>query len=524
MKKYIFIINLVFLFGCAQFVPPTGGPKDLTPPKLALSIPENKTINFKGNTITLEFDEYVDITALRQELIITPDPKSLYNVKQKDKNIKLIFDKPFEDSTTYTFNFRNGIKDLNEKNPAKNLKIVLSTGPQIDSLSLKGNIIDLHTKKPILDALVGLYKSDTLPLSKKKPDYFIKTDTLGNFQFENIKNNKYFVMAFYDKNQNLIFDQKNENIGFLKDSIILNQNITLDTIQIYPANYTKNKIKKIISRETEFIIQLDKTAKKVELELKDPFLVTYYDKSNINIFKLDQLNSDTLTTTIITQDSLNIIDTLTQKIYFASPLKNKRKIQAFPILNTSIYKQEQTKNINYNLNFQYPITTFDSTKIIFKSDTVISEQPSFNWINKNRLNITITTKAKNIVELLIPSNTFTNYRGDTNTLYNLKTKILGKEELGTLEGYTINKEGTKIAQLINEDSGLITDEQIFKDKFFFADIIPGTYNVKIIIDENENGIWDPGNITTLVMPEKILINKTSIRVRGNFDLKDIKIE
>ena len=243
MKYILYCICIFLMLGCAQFVPPTGGPTDKAAPKLLNSNPSNKTKNFHGNTISMDFDEYIDITALKQELIIVPDPNILYLIKQKDKNVKLVFEKQFPDSTTFTLNFRNGIKDLSERNPSKNLKIVFSTGPEIDSLTLNGTIIDLHTKLPVLDALVGLYKKDTLPLNKKKPDYFMKTDSSGKYLFENIKADKYFIMSFTDKNQNLIFDQKNENIGFIKDTVIVNKNTVIDTLEIYPANYTKNKNK-----------------------------------------------------------------------------------------------------------------------------------------------------------------------------------------------------------------------------------------------------------------------------------------
>jgi hypothetical protein len=78
--------------------------------------------------------------------------------------------------------------------------------------------------------------------------------------------------------------------------------------------------------------------------------------------------------------------------------------------------------------------------------------------------------------------------------------------------------------LINEDSGIITNTQTFSSKFNFKNIIPGSYNVKIIFDENNNGIWDAGNINTKRLPERILIRKESIRVRANFELKDIEIK
>ncbi|MDP1814886.1 MAG: Ig-like domain-containing protein [Leadbetterella sp.] len=523
--KYILYCTCIFLmFGCAQFVPPTGGPTDKAAPKLLNSNPSNKTKNFHGNTISMDFDEYIDITTLKQELIIVPDPNILYLIKQKDKNVKLVFEKQFPDSTTFTLNYRNGIKDLSERNPSKNLKIVFSTGPEIDSLTLNGIIIDLHTKLPVLDALVGLYKKDTLPLNKKKPDYFMKTDSSGKYLFENIKADKYFIMSFTDKNQNLIFDQKNENIGFIKDTVIVSKNTVIDTLEIYPANYTKNKIKKNISRENEYIIQLDKPTKSATISLDDSSIVTNYDKLNLNFFKIKQPANDTLLAKIILVDSLNISDTISQKIYFANPSKTKRKVQSFPINSSIKNNQELTRTYTYTITFQYPITRFDSSKAIFKTDTVISEKPKYTWINQNTLNIEINTKAKANTQLTFPSNIFENYKGDTNSLFSIKNPILNNDDLGSIEGTTITNAGTKIAQLINEDSGIISKTQTFSNKFNFKNIIPGSYFIKIIFDENNNGIWDPGNINTKKLPEKILVTKESIRIRANFELKDIEIK
>ena len=49
----------MFFMGCAQIGAPSGGPKDTVAPILVKSIPNDKTINFKGNKITLSFNEYV---------------------------------------------------------------------------------------------------------------------------------------------------------------------------------------------------------------------------------------------------------------------------------------------------------------------------------------------------------------------------------------------------------------------------------------------------------------------------------
>ena len=76
-KNYSILLTIslyIIISSCAQFVPPTGGPKDITPPNLTESIPKNETLNYKQKTIRLVFDELIDASSLRQELIITPQP------------------------------------------------------------------------------------------------------------------------------------------------------------------------------------------------------------------------------------------------------------------------------------------------------------------------------------------------------------------------------------------------------------------------------------------------------------------
>jgi uncharacterized protein (DUF2141 family) len=528
MKYLLIFLPIILLFSCAQFVPPTGGENDKIPPELLRSSPVNKSKNFNEKNITLTFNEYLDITSLKQELLITPEPKSLYNVKLKDKTIKLIFDEKLDSNTTYTFNFRNGIKDLNEKNPSKNLKIVLSTGSKIDSLGLTGTITDIQTKNPVLETTVGLYATnDTISILKRKPNYFTKTDSSGKYQFENIKNNKYVIIAFSDKNQNLIYDIKTETIGFLKDTINLDSNMVNINLETYKANYTKNKVKRSISRENSFVVQLDKEIIKTKInfqEIKDTLDYTF-NSNSVTFFKVKPIPKDTIYANLIVTDSLNTTDTLQQKIYFTTTnnTNKKKNLQNMSIISNIKNGENLKSKILYDIKFEYPITKFDTSKIIFKTDTLVIEKPIFKFKNSTNLQILINTKAKKQIELYFPSNTITNYKGDTNSIFYLKNNILLKENLGLIAGITKDKKGIKIVQLLNAETNEIIHEQTTQDKFQFNDLIPGSYLIKLIYDENKNGIWDPGNITTGKQPEKISLRKEQIRVRANFEIKDIEL-
>ncbi|MCD8540097.1 MAG: Ig-like domain-containing protein [Leadbetterella sp.] len=528
MKIIYFLLVIYFAFSCAQIVQPTGGQNDKTPPDLVSSFPENKTKNYKSQEFRLTFNELVDASSIQNELFIVPDPGSPYETKVKNNIVTLKFDKPLAENTTYTLNFRNGIKDLTERNPARNLKLVISTGDQLDSLQLNGTIIDLFTKEPQLDVTVGLYPADTLPFAKKKPLYFVKTDSTGKYALENLKNNKYFLLAFTDKNNNLRFDQKEEYLAFLPDSLDLQSNTDLPTMEIYRSDHSRNKIKRTLSRENEFVLQLDKNAFKAHVtyeNLNDTTALSHHlGGSHLNFYKLKESIADTVHAVILLQDSLLVTDTLYQKIYFKEERTRKKKAETLPIQSNIRSGQEITTDIRYELSFEKPLIRMETDKIKFLTDTLEKEKIDIQIIDNQHINITIKTRAQRETELRIPPDIFENYLGDTNAVFLLKNPVLQSDQTGLLEGETPDTETPKIAILQNEQRTKEFAKQTFTGKFLFENVIPGTYNITVIYDTNQNGIWDPGNLEKLTLPEKIVSTKEPLRVRANYELRAIKLE
>ena len=54
------IIVLLVIGSCAVIKPPSGGPKDTSPPVLIYEEPPSGTLQYKGEQIRLEFSEYMD--------------------------------------------------------------------------------------------------------------------------------------------------------------------------------------------------------------------------------------------------------------------------------------------------------------------------------------------------------------------------------------------------------------------------------------------------------------------------------
>lgn len=67
---FVSIIGLVAGSGCANIVPPLGGPRDTIPPKLLYVTPRDSSKHFNTNKIVFYFDEFIDPKDVRTELIV----------------------------------------------------------------------------------------------------------------------------------------------------------------------------------------------------------------------------------------------------------------------------------------------------------------------------------------------------------------------------------------------------------------------------------------------------------------------
>ena len=222
---FFILLSASILITCARPQSPTGGPRDETPPQLIQTTPEQRTLFFKGNEISLEFDEYITLDNIKKELAITPRVNDDYEYSFNKRTVT-IKNLELEDSTTYTFNFGAGIVDITEKNPAQNVILVLSTGHYLDSLYINGNVTNILSGERTKNALLALYEiGDTLDIFSGRAAYAIKANEQGIFQFNNLKQGNYLLYAADDKNLNYQAEPDKEAYGFYPDTLRLKTGI-----------------------------------------------------------------------------------------------------------------------------------------------------------------------------------------------------------------------------------------------------------------------------------------------------------
>jgi hypothetical protein len=527
MNRLIFLVIIFFTVSCANIVPPSGGPKDTSSPVLLASAPAMGTLNFKGKKIELLFNEEIDVSNLQGELIIAPlttDNNYTYTIR-KDRLI-IEFEKQLQENTTYTFNFGESIKDITEGNKASNIHLSFSTGPEIDTATIRGIVKDLETNLPAQNYLVALYPSaDTLNPKNSKPLYFTRTDNNGSFLLRNLKSDKFNIYTFADKNRNLQWNY-DEKIGFTNSvSITERSEVNIVTIKY---DEVPPKIKNI--KYSTDINEINLTEGIKNFSLNDQKVIATLSENGklIKVYKTQELN-DTLKIPIELTDSVGLSNKEEIKIFFSAKeetqvkkniSKKNKKEDLISTINPPALKIKPGK-LYLEINFSQPVIGSDLNKITIYSDTVkINYSPDiFKWISYDKLKIESAVKAKDSVVLFIPEKTFIS--ADT---FNSEKKyvftFLQEENFATIKGKINTVKTNYIIQLLN--SKYEVKESLYNPSHINMNFIPpGTYYLRVIIDENGNGVWDQGNPFTFISPEPIIYHKNKIELRANWEITDL---
>ncbi|MFN7280273.1 MAG: Ig-like domain-containing protein [bacterium] len=211
---------LLLVVSCGQPMPPSGGPRDSLPPVLQRTTPVDSTRNFTGNRITLSFDEYVQVDNPFEKVSFSPIPKTKPLIEARLRNVSIRIKDTLEPNTTYSIDFGDAIRDINENNPLKGYAYVFSTGAVIDTASMSGRVIYAETGKTDSLMQVILHRDmDDSAVSKTKPRYMTRTDARGVFNFRFLAPGTYRIFAIKDADGGLKYDQASEYFGFA-DSVV----------------------------------------------------------------------------------------------------------------------------------------------------------------------------------------------------------------------------------------------------------------------------------------------------------------
>ncbi len=560
---------------------PQGGPKDVTPPVLLECKPEYGTLNYKENTLTLLFDEIVQVQSAMEKVVVSPPQVVHPTVKSVGKKVIVQFDDTLQNNVSYTIDFNDAIIDNNERNPMKPFSLAFSTGDVLDTMQVTGTLLDATNLSPLQGVIVGIHNdlSDTA-FTDTIFNRVSKTDKFGRFTIYNISPGEYKIYALQDIGSNFRFDYPSELIAF-SDSIITPSVSTqyhtdttwigegdtarVDTIissihSIYKPDsiilyaFVEDPKRQFIAASTrkkrhafviEFAMPLDSLPTLNGLNfnadssialMPNPTLdtITYWitDTALMSqdslITTLEYPKADSLGVNVLTTDTIVFVYRMSKQEREEAKKRKKTKDTVskveFVDLATNI-KSTYDFFLSPRIEFTIP-TTVDSLskcRIEEKVDTLWKTIPGiFQPLDSIGLQYTFggNLKPGKDYRLVVDSATFTTILGLHNDKKQLIFKTKALEDYGLIKINLTNATGKERVQLLSEKDEVLCEQPVNNGVVVFSYLMPKKYYLRLYIDTDGNGKWTNGEYKQKRQPESIYYFPYNIEVRAFWDIEE----
>lgn len=498
----LLILPVLLVQGCAEIVPLTGGPEDDYAPRVVSQEPEQGSTNFHGNEIVLEFDEYAKLNDPLNTISVNPADMKITS-ELKNKTLRLSWNEPLRENTTYIIQLNGTVRDNNESNDSI-MQLVFSTGPVIDSLSYSGRVAGAFSNAAMNQITLGLYAPDSNPL-QAKPVYATRSDSKGQYAFNYLKPGSYRLFAFQDANK----DQKvqpGESIGFLPEMVT--------------AGDTKEQVIRLFAPKA---VHSD-----VRFTYIAPGMMVVHNKDSFDLSRLSvngqpaellqQYAPDSIAVTLpigtgsnyqFTYDTVTITKPVTQA---------ERTISLAILQEGKVGKWQPGDSLFFRVNDR--ITAVDTSKINLTTEKGAPVDYRFERPRPNSFVLIPNPKTTDHLNVRFERQAVSGQTSHNDTLQFVYTTLL-PADLSTLHLQCEGFEGQWVIELTLNDKAMYTlVKPAGETAVTFTKIEPGQYNVRCIADRNGNGIWDTGNFATGELPETIERYTLTQKLRPNWEVEE----
>lgn len=575
--SWLFLVAVVTVlsYSCANMAAPTGGAYDIDPPVVKKATPAFNALNAKPSRIEIEFDENIKIEKPTEKVIITPPQKSMPVIRSAGRNAIVELKDTLLPNTTYTIDFTDAIVDNNEGNPLENFVYSFSTGERLDTLSIGGRVLTADKLEPVTGMYVGVHSNHHDTAFTRIPfERISRTDSRGNFIVRGMAPGEYRVFALNDLNRDYKYDNPQENIAFL-DSIVIpstmsavrqdtvfQDSLTIDTIRA--VNYTRFLPDDLLLRsflsdfQRQYLQKHERPeAHKINLFFAAPtdmptfFLLNPDVKSNDWYVTERNAKNDTIMlwitdSLIYQQDSLRM-----QINYIRTDSLNKNYI-ATDTLNLNLRRsgrdrastrkkdeeEEQIRFLNVNANvqssfelynpirieFDQPVMAFDSTyvQLVTEVDSLFEAVPfrlESDSLNPRKFTLRPRWVPGGKYKIHIDSAAITSHYGLWNNKYEQSFTVKPLDQYGNLEISIAGLPEGKPAfvELLDKSDKPFRRSYVKGNRARFQDLPPGEVYARIVIDENEDGVWTTGNYEEGRQPEEVFYYPGKFVIRAFSD-------
>jgi hypothetical protein len=246
--------------------------------------------------------------------------------------------------------------------------------------------------------------------------------------------------------------------------------------------------------------------------------------------RITYMKTDSLNQLVPVTDTLQFIDRTRKKDKDKEDKKKLKEgeepaITFLTIANNLSATCDTYKNIN--LEFSEPIIG-DSlkNKIVLqqKKDSVYNNIPFqlvIDSVNPRKYSIRNKWTYGSEYQIGIDSASIYSIYGLWNNKLEQKFKVKNEDQYGQLAIWVEGIDSIpSFMEILDKSDKPIRKARVIDNVAVFKDIDPNTYYVRIILDKNNNGVWDTGDYDKKLQPEMVYYMGKSIEVKANFEIEE----
>lgn len=575
------IVAAAVLAACASIGRPQGGARDEEPPVFVRSNPMPGARNVDRRTINLYFNENIQLEDAFNKVVVSPVQKEAARVSSNGRRVTVQLNDTLQPNTTYTIDFADAIKDLNEGNILDGFAIDFSTGEELDSMRISGIVLGASNLEPAQGIIVGAYSnlSDTA-ITNVSPDRIARTNQLGQFTIRNLPAGTYQIYAINDVNRDWKWD-RSEDVAFL-DSVVVPDvreiNVT-DTLYASDGTdslftrrgvqYLPNDLLLTVFNEdfkTHYLKDYSRPERrKIEIGMSAPpdtlydikivdgpadttlFGASYGDWAVADFSaKRDSLTLWIADTTVMATDSLRLsvrylrTDTSDQlkwrtdtlRFFYRDPKRSKKEIEADTLppkfdklAITATYGSSQDVYLPFRFTFNQPVVSFDSSAVRLETlvDTLWTPVRDYKLMRDSLKPVLgmMVEKAWTPGEkyrFQIDSAAVVGIFNEHNPPFSQEFAVRSLDEYSNLFFTLVGADSTAVVELLSSSDEPVMRVRSDGSKAVFKYVRPGTYYARMFFDTDGNGIWTTGLLDS-IQPEEVAYYPSKLDLKKNWDVE-----
>ena len=526
----------LLLTQCAKQVTPGGGPRDTEPPKAVRTVTENFSTSIYPTTVTITFDEYIELNDAQTQVFMSPAGSSKPVVRLRNKTLEIDMPDTLRLHTTYTLYFGNAIRDLNEGNVLRNFQFVFSTGTFIDSLRLQGFVYNALDNKPYANALVMLRRdaSDSA-IVKTLPDYFTRSDEQGFFRMDYLRSDTFRLTAVDDANNNFRYDGI-EAVGFRDTLVAVKDTSQTVRLHLFKAEAARSRV--LSARHTaatnRVTVAFTKPTENLQAALlapvEAPLPYTYNFYRDTLTLYAPPLTGDTIRFRLQQTGMDTTLSLRMLPVTARDTTRRKQTAASEPASNLARTSRDFILPFGYpfRVTFPVPLASFDSTRmaLALRSDTTVRLPFAGSlfvdtFFHRSVLQLEHPFRQDSVYVLRLLDSAAVDVQRRNTKAQRFEFRYGTRDESGSLIVNVKEMDSTRQHLLLLRSNALAYQRTwILNGKeadVKVADLVPGAYTLQLVFDDNRNNRRDSGNYWQGKQPETTINYTGGVTVRANWD-------